>query len=351
MDHLLLRVILLSQGYKSQNPHFGIIISDHHQGVQFMSNDLTTLDETIKSITTKTDTLINKSDKFLQLFTRAADPNSHELVEFKVITDAKLNQLVEYMPEINRATSIFGKQNSQTTSKLMSLTMIASSPYHRLKQCLAQIERKRGALKENIFKLRREKIALDKFVDERDELNAKLTATTDPAEVKKIQYRLLELEIDIEEKVANITDSNVYVEAAIKEIGINQDAYKQICKNHSIPENWDEKNYEENEPAEHIRMAFLHGVRDLLMTARLNVGTCEYMEQYGVNPVGALAYLQNYMQVCEQLVNDGETPGIELLYKFLDDMVVKFRPELAKVLNRIGLDSLLSEDFLYREVS
>lgn len=306
--------------------------------------ELTTLDSAIKSISLTTDDLINKSDIFMQITTRAANTNSHALVEFKTMTDEKLKMIAERMPEIDRATVAFGKQNSQTTTKLMSLTMIAASATHRLKQCLAQIERKRAALKENIFKLRKEKIELDKKIYLRDLL---LNKDRDVDE----EFDLRLLEIEIEEKVSSISDSNIYIEACLKEIGSIQDAYDEICKNNNIPPDWDEKYYEEAEIGEHIRMSFLHGVRDFLMTGRLNVGTCEYFEQYGINPVAASIFIQNYFKVCDKMIENQGVPDIETLYCFLDDMYSKFKDEVAKVTKRIGLDKIISDDFLYRTVT
>ena len=173
----------------------------------------------------------------------------------------------------------------------MSLTMIATSPFHRMKQCLAKIERKRGALKENIYRLRKDRINLERLLDNKQEILDKLTElspniisttteltteiSSNSRDFKNLNWALQELEIDIEEKVANIYDSNIYIEAALKEIGHYQTAYEQIKKNYQIPDDWDEKDFEEGEVEEHIKMAFLHAVRDVTMTGRLNVGTHE----------------------------------------------------------------------------
>jgi hypothetical protein len=269
-------------------------------GKQIQTTDgIVPIDDSIKSLTTDIGSIIDKSNRFLQIFSRAGSGDNKSLVEFSTIGESELDQIVEKMPMINEGTKAFGKQNSQVTGRLMSLTMLATSPFHRMKQCLAKIERKRGALKENIFKLRRDKIVLDQHLDERagitdeieklqSQLNSALIEDKSSEEtsvapspsyiqdsIKQLNYKLQLLEIDIEEKVANITDSNIYVEAALKEIGHYQTAYEQIMKNHNISEDWDEKDFEEGEVEEHIKMAFLHGIRDVMMTGRLNVGTHE----------------------------------------------------------------------------
>jgi len=308
--------------------------------------ELIAIDESIKDLTVKYDDLIDRNNKFLQIFTRAADPNANSLVEFHSVDEKSLATIAERMPEINRATRVFGRQNSQATGKLMSLSMIAQSPYRRLKQALAKIERKRGALKENIFKLRREKIALDRLVDLK---NLIIEGMKEDPEDRELYYRLQEVNIDIEEKVANIGDTNVYIEAALKEIGMYQDAYNEIIESYNIPENWDENDFEKAEIEEHVKTAFLHAVHDVEMTGRLNCGTHEYLMQYGINPHTAYALVRAYLSETEEMVQKGNYPDINRLYGFLDNMHEMFKDQFVHAMKRIGLKKLISEDFLYKE--
>jgi len=313
-----------------------------------MSKDIIKVDE-IKDITIKTGDLIDKSNKFMQIFTRAADPGATDLVEFKIFDNVKLAKLAENMPEINRATNVFGRQNSQATGKLMSLNMISQSPYRRLKQCLAQIERKRQALKENIFKLRKEKVEMDKMIYTRDTLQDKIIDETIHTKIVDLQFELQLLTIDIEEKVANMGDTSIYIEGALKEIGMYQEAYYEIKDSYNIPDNWDEGDFERCEVEEHVKTAFLHTIRDLEMTGRLNVGTHEYLEQYGVNPHTAVKLVQQYLNQVDNLGKDGAYTNINVLYDFLDRMHEIFKEEYKHAMKRIGLQKLISEDYLYLE--
>jgi len=108
--------------------------------------------------------------------------------EFKVMTTEKLNQIAEFMPEIDRATTVFGKQNSQTTASLMTLSMLESGPYRVLRQILAQIEKKRGALKENMYKREKSKLKREGFIQ-------KLEGLTTEDVPDNIKERRLVLEI------------------------------------------------------------------------------------------------------------------------------------------------------------
>jgi len=314
-----------------------------------MTTDLTLMNE-VKNLNLQTDALLDKSNKFLQIFTRAGDPGAHFLVEFKIFNETKLAKMAERMPEINRATNVFGKQNSQATSKLMSLNMISQSPYRRLKQCLAQIERKRQALKENIFKLRKEKIAMDRLIYERDDLVNKLNDDSEQWTAEQKTYFRFDLEnkiIEIEEKVSNISDSNIYIEGALKEIGMYQDSYDEIKTSYNIPDNWDENDFEKSEVEEHVKTAFLHLVRDVEMTGRPNVGTEEYLFQWGINPTTAYRLVLQYLDGVNKVVDGGNLPSIQMLYDFLDRMYNMFKEEYKNSLKSLGLKTLISEEYLF----
>lgn len=321
------------------------------------------IDDSIKDLALKdVSDLIDKDNKFLQIFTRAADPNRNALVEFHTIDEKALAKIAEGMPEINRACNVFGRQNSQATGKLMSLSMIAQSPYRRLKQVLAKVERKRGALKENIFKLRREKVELNKILRKKDSLKTSIkmsdtsikTSDDDP-KLEDLYFELELVQIDIEEKVANISDTNIYIEGALKEIGMYQDAYNEIMETYDIPKNWDEEDFERTEVEEHVKTAFLHTVRDIQMTGRVNVGTCEYLEQFGINPIIAVKLVQKYLIEMEGSVLQNEkgeisvNKDIDSLYNFLDNMYEIFGEEWKKSAERIGLKDYISDDFLYKD--
>ena len=68
------------------------------------------------------------------------------LVGMATMTPDKIQKISERMVEMERANNSLGRKNTQTTNQLMTLTMLTDSPYRRLRQCLAQIERKKNAL-------------------------------------------------------------------------------------------------------------------------------------------------------------------------------------------------------------
>ena len=139
------------------------------------------------------------------------------------ITDEKLALISERMVEINRATQAVDRKNTQTTSTLMSLTMLNDSPYRRLRQVLAQISRKKSAVEDSYFRLKEDKIKAKQFRERGDELSI--------ARGERLEY--------------GIQQSTRGIEQALKEIGFFQEIYNEIMVSHNIPENWDEEDSEQ----------------------------------------------------------------------------------------------------------
>lgn len=290
-----------------------------------MITDLTTTNDLTNEIA------IAGSD-ISKILTRAGDKNA---LQFKCINKEKLNEIAKFIPEINRACNVFGKGNSQTTSMLMSLNMLDGNAYRRLKQISAQIERKRSALKENIFKLQKSEV-------EYDILKQQMDNETDPLK-RELLY------IEQQEKASGAADSKIYIEAAIKEIGLFMEAYKEICKNNNIPENWDEADYEEAEIEHHIKMMFTMAIRDLGAGQRMNVGTCEYFEQFGIMPAVGYALAARFLQSVTEAISADKAPSIDMQYAFLDEMYNMFKEEYKRAMKRLGLDKVIHGDWIYQE--
>ena len=166
------------------------------------------------------------------------------------ITPKKLAKISERMVEIDRANLTAGKRNTQTTTQLMTLTMLTDSPYRRLRQILAQIEKKRGALEEAYFKHQKVMLEMEEWKEKGDALS----------------------QIKINEAVVGIERSKKYLDGALREIGALQDAYEEIRINNDIPVLWDEKLAEIDEINHHVRQVFRQAHRDMDMTNRISQG-------------------------------------------------------------------------------
>ena len=152
--------------------------------------------------------------------------------ELAVIDNKKMANINERMKEIDRANLTASKKNTQSTSQLMTLTMLCDAPYRRLRQVLSQIERKREALEDASFRFRKQKIQIDRYRKSGDEL----------------------LILKADELENQILRSKNYIEAALKALATYQDVYEEIKTSHNIPDDWDEMDMEKEEISNHIRM-------------------------------------------------------------------------------------------------
>jgi len=243
------------------------------------------------------------------------------------MTKDKIAKISERMVEIDRANKTTGRKNTQTTNQLMTLTMMTDSPYRRLRQCLAQIERKRHAIEDAHFKALKFKETVKKWEQKGDALSL---------------IRIAEAEHKQQRHV-------MYFEGALKEIAVFQEAYDEIRRNNNIPEEWDERDAEMDEIRHHIRQAFRQAHRDTLHLGSISVGNAEYLEQYGIHLHTAQNVINKYVAECQRVIDeDGNMPNISHLYEFLDQCVEIFGKEYEHVMKHIGIDTLVRNEFLYR---
>jgi hypothetical protein len=243
------------------------------------------------------------------------------------IDDKKLAIIAEKMVEVDRANHTAGRSQTQTTNQLMSLTMLTDSPYRRLRQCLSQIEKKRGALETAYFKMQKSKVLIERWYEKGDEISV----------------------IRAREAEANMIRQKDYIDGAFKEIATFQCAYDEIRESHNIPEKWDERDAEEAEIDHHIRQAFRQAHRDMVNTGHIGLGNMEYMEQYGIHIQTATKIIADYIANEDKMIAEGKMPTVKHLYAFLDRMAETFHDAHKDVMDRIGIKELIKEDFLYLE--
>lgn len=274
-----------------------------------------------------------QTGKFLAIATRVKDT-----VGFKIFTDEKLQKIADRMVEVDRATLSFGRSKSQFTAKAMTLSMLANAPYRVLRQCLAEIEKKRGAIKETIFLMRKKEVRLRRL--EYQIVHLKLKVEGSDAALRDETFFDIELfQIEKEETATQITDSMLYIEGALKEIAIYQEVYLQVKKNKNIPDNWNEVDFENEESEHHIKQAFRQACRDFLISGRIGVGNQEYLEQMGINPIKAQNLIYEYFKE----MADNADVSIKNLEDFLSAMVLRFKSSFASVMNLKGINPEVEE--------
>ena len=238
------------------------------------------------------------------------------------------DRIISRLPEFHRGSSIIGHSTSQTSYSLQTMNMISDSPMSRMKQCLAQINKRFGALREAHFKVEKMKLEIS-------ELDLK-------------SDRFSKLEAD--EKSSLIEEITKNMNTAFREIGMFQDMYDSIMKNNNIPENWTEKDFESQELENMIRASYRLAIQEVTQTGRIGKSCVEYWEQLGIHPQVGEIETRLYMTGVQQAIEKGDIITIQHMYFFLDAMVTKHKADWKNVLNRIGLDAIGSERYMAENV-
>ena len=272
------------------------------------------------------DKIQDKFDKIENYESQALAINSENLGVMKTMTPDKIAKIQERMVEIDRANNTTGRKNTQHTNQLMTLTMLTDSPYRRLRQCLAQIEDRRSAIESNLYEMKKGEIAFKELAEKDDELSI-LQCAWQKHQLKR---------------------SKIYIEGALKELAVFQEAYEEIRKNNNIPIFWDEEDAEMDEARHHIRQVFRQAFRDTQLTGHISQGNAEYLEQWGIHLQTAEAVIREYLRRTEKMISEDRMPTIDHLYEFLDKCADMFQDEYIKVMKRIGLDKIVRKDLLYK---
>jgi len=275
----------------------------------------------------------NKANKIVEFDTNKTDEHkSHLALQESVgglatITDEKLEIISKKMVAIDRANNTAGRSETQTTNQLMTLTMLTDSPYRRLRQCLAQIEKKRGALDETYFRMKKKQVLIKQWYEKGDEMSV--------LKAQEAEHALMR--------------SKNYIDGAFKEIATFQCAYDEIRESYNIPENWDERDAEEEEIDHHIKQAFRQSHREMVGSGCITSGNMEYLEQYGIHIQTATRLIADYIASEDEMIAKGQMPTVAHLYAFLDRMAETFHDAHKTVMQRIGIKELVKEEFLYLE--
>ena len=248
----------------------------------------------------------------------------NKVTDLATLDEKQIARITERLPEYKRGSSMIGHGTSQSSYSLQTMQMISDSPLSRMKQCLAQIDKKYKALQEAYYKIEKKKLTMEK-----------LRTQTDDHSILTLQ--------EYESQVESITMS---MNASLREIGMFQDMYDGIKKNNNIPDNWDEKDYEKQEISNMVRSSFRLAVQDLSASGRVSRAAVEYWEQLGIHPQLAESRARSYLVLIQEKINSSETVTIRDMYLFLDKMAYEFKDSYQDALSRMGLDELGSDEFM-----
>ncbi len=254
----------------------------------------------------------------------------YDIKIFKQVTDIvtldekQIAKITSRLPEYKRGSSMIGHGTSQSSYSLQTMQMISDSPLSRMKQCLAQIDKKYKALQEAYYSIEKKKLTIEKLREKTDS-DSRLT---------------------VQEYTSQIESITMSMNAALREIGMFQDMYDGIKKNNNIPDNWSEKDYELQEISHMVKASFRLAIQDLSATGRVGKACVEYWEQLGIHPQLAESKTRTYLVLIQEKINNSATVTIRDMYEFLDKMAFEFKDSYQDALTRIGLDELGSEEFM-----
>ena len=248
------------------------------------------------------------------------------------INEAAVEKVSQYLPELDTKTKAFGSQNSQTTISMMTLTMLGGqSPFRMLRQILAEVEKRKGALSDS-------QVSHAKLVREIKRLEDQIDDPVNAAKYRKA--------------CVSITTLEQKINGSFADIATLIDAYNNIKATQGISDDWDEEAFEDAEKRHHVRRCFEMMYRNLLDGGRVSTSTIEYMQQFGVHPQICQKEVQGYILYTEERIVGGEVLHANDLENFLDEMGEKYWEGADKTSERLfGKKNFANKYFMYKTVT
>ena len=240
-----------------------------------------------------------------------------EIEKFGQVQNASIKAMVDSinkrMPAIKRATSNFGKRQSQFMDTM--LTLSHPTPYRNLRQILSEIERSHEGLREAFYKSEKSKITKRK-------LAYQVSTEADQFEIEFKQLEISRLESELE-------SSDKYIAGAVRKIANYMAQYDSILaqlKSDRGVSELTEADFESEEEKYHIKTAFAQA----LTAARSRNGSIDegnhiYFYQIGINGSAAQQAVFEYLGREGKLVSKGKQPHHEMITQFLEAMYQRFK--------------------------
>jgi hypothetical protein len=244
-----------------------------------------------------------------------------------------LDLIREARPELQRATSLFSKRQSQFMDNV--LTVSHPTPIRNLRQILSEIERATQALRETYSKNKLDRIKIQMRLRDAEKTDDSLKRSLYLAKAEQIQNRL--------------DGSQSYISGAIRRVANHVEQYQSILREMGV-EHFSEIDFEAEEERYHIMTSFSQALtaarsRPNLMIDEGNLG---YLFQLGINPGVAQKEVARFLQdeiamLKANLEGDGPEPSHEMILAFLDDMAEKFKGCSSRYATHRGMTGVPSE--------
>tara|TARA_R110002167_G_scaffold9644_15_gene44685 strand:- start:508 stop:1344 length:837 start_codon:yes stop_codon:yes gene_type:complete len=261
---------------------------------------------------------------------------SHTLVSAKPEYKEMLVNIDNKLPAALKSASNFYKDHSQFMQVTLDVTTL--TPLRSIYQSLAEIEKTRTALQENTIKLKKSEIECRRK-------RHQLESTEDP-----FDRELLELEIF--EYETNSTNSQNYIEGAVRKLNFFINQYENILAKIGKTE-ITEEDYEREESRYHIMTC----MKQALNAARsrngmIDEGNLIYLFDLGINAAQAQAEIIAYLSMENKMISEGNGPTHEMTVKWLEACADKWADDPSNFASMRGFsvldESSLTNKFLER---
>ena len=206
--------------------------------------------------------------------------------------------LSEVWPLVEKARAELGIPQTTVEMDLGNLQFSGETPITWISQCAAQAEKKANALHEAYWRLKKQKLKVQKLRDKGDE----------------------ESTLKADEIESGMANSEHYIKTAYQDLLHYQQTAAVIREKFGIAEELSSADLAENSKREHIRKAMRQALRDIENTGTISKGVSEHLEHYGIHPMTARLQVQNYRQGVQKLFEEGKVPTMEHLHAWLDQM-------------------------------
>lgn len=282
----------------------------------------------------------NKSLALQEINALQVSKSFDQLIQIMPEHKEMLEVVKESLPEVQRATSLFYKTQSQFMDNL--LTVNHYTPLRNLRQILAQMNTTRDALKESHFKLKKKEVEFKK--KQRDYENL---FTIDGNDERVLKFQNLDLdadllEIEMAEILSQADTTRGYISGAIRQLTNYTEQYNNIVKTHGL-EKWNESDFEREEEEYHIKKAF----EQAICAARPRQGVIDegnqiYFAQIGINGGAAQNLVYDFFQNEQKFMQDnqGKLPTHVALTDFLNRMAATFKGSAAGLAQSKGMTTV-----------
>jgi len=250
-----------------------------------------------------------------------------EIVSYLPEHKEMLDVVEKGLPEVVRASSLFGKTQSQFMDNM--LTVSKTTPIRNLRQILAEMNKTREALQMAYFNCKKK------------EIEVKMKVRDSRAEQDELKASLLEVEAD--EISSQIETSKGYISGAIRKLTNYQVQYDSIMAGLGA-ESFNEVDFEEEEEKYHIKTAFEQGLNSARSRGgMIDEGNLIYLSQIGINGTVAQRLVSNYLNSEIDLIKNGSEPAYQMQLDFLNQMSVRFNGCSRSLAEHKGMTGKVSE--------